>query len=457
MDRKLFKREYAKIREDIFHFCKTIKFYPTENQQADLLRAVMRGESRIACRSGQGPGKTTVSVVVGLWRLLRFTNGRLIVTAPTMRQCKEVWLGEVETVLGRAPRWVSRLFKVTNTAISVAGRKPKIWGCLTITATKSTNAQGQHRQHMDVIMEEASGISREMIQQFKGTLTNPNSLLLLIGNPNTRDCEFFDCFYGPDQESWCKLHWNAEETPESAWYTRKTSEDLAREFGRDSDIYRVRVLGEFPQSSPECIMSDVDVQACMDRSLFMECVKASNLKRFGMDFARFGGDECVVYQRSGNAIIDWKAQARIEPEHIVQAGFKMQADSLWRDTDCTYVADAHGMGQGVLNTFHKAGKNVVEFYNHSSASSAHYADRITEAWFRLAKKVKAREVCLPKDNLLKVQLSTRKYALDNKGKIKIEKKDVYKERMGQMSPDRADALVLAFYDGGGTTAKVARG
>ena len=47
------------------------------------------------------------------------------------------------------------------------------------------------------------------------------------------------------------------------------------------------------------------------------------------------------------------------------------------------------------------------------------------------------------------ELTTPRYEIvDSSGKIKIEKKDEVRERLGR-SPDIADALLLAFYDGTG--------
>ena len=46
------------------------------------------------------------------------------------------------------------------------------------------------------------------------------------------------------------------------------------------------------------------------------------------------------------------------------------------------------------------------------------------------------------------ELSGRQYDYDSKGRRKIEPKDVYKKRCGK-SPDRADALLLAYFSGEG--------
>ena len=123
----------------------------------------------------------------------------------------------------------------------------------------------------------------------------------------------------------------------------------------------------------------------------------------------------------------------------------MQADAGWRDNDTWFVADAGGMGQGVMANFHDAGKQVVEFHNGGKPTDPAYANKITQAWFHFARIARARKMYIPRDNRLIEQLGTRQYFTDNKGKLILEKKDDYMKR-GHDSPDRADGIVLCYWD-----------
>jgi hypothetical protein len=51
---------------------------------------------------------------------------------------------------------------------------------------------------------------------------------------------------------------------------------------------------------------------------------------------------------------------------------------------------------------------------------------------------------LLRDDELFAQFSTRKFWLTKDGKIELESKDDFKKREGE-SPDRADAVAMAFY------------
>lgn len=448
---------YAAISDDIFKFCRALNFAPTW-QQAEVLELVQRGYKRIAVRSGQGPGKTTISVIVGLWRTFRHKDALTIVTAPTMRQAKR-WISECRRILEKADASIKNFIEVTKSAVRFAGRDN--WGIDLVTATKPENAQGIHEDNLTVIVEEASGVSGDIIEQFEGTLTNENSLLMLIGNPNTRSCAFFDCFHR-FRRKWATLRLSTIDSsrilvnrngrdepmvsPENILY-------LAEKYGEDSDVFRVRVLGDFPLQDPNTIISMELLEAATETDLNY-CLRLPRApgeppaKQFGLDFARFGSDESVIFRRSGNAIINDEYYSKREPDTIVARAFRLQSDAHWKDEDCIYVPDAGGMGQGIMHIFRNARKKVLEFHNNGRSTKQDYDNRITEAWFHFADLVKQGKAHIPNNPRLLGQLATRQYNLTKKGKLIVESKDEYKKRdlTEDGSPDRADACVLAFYD-----------
>lgn len=447
-----FQGTYELVSQDIYKFCDALRFTPNDHQKK-LFNAVMRAEYgqgplQIAVKSGQGTGKTTASVIVALWRAIRNVNALVILTAPTMRQCNEVWLAECRRVLDAADPFWKKLIVVTNTKVEIAGVRD--WGVKTVTATKEENAQGFHEKNMTIICEEASGISRGIVEQFKGTASNPNCLFLMIGNPNTRDCAFFDCFNSL-RRYWATLTFNAEHTPKSAWFDPIRNTQLAEEFGRDSDVYRIRVLGEFPHADPNCVISSEDLEKCTDKALLLPCVKQVRAyttlmaRQFGIDLARYGTDESTIFRRSGNAIVGWEKYAHTDPARVVERAFRMQVEAGWTDKNTWYVADAGGMGQGVMHKFHDAGKQIVEFHSNGKAIDRQYDNKMSEAWFSFARLARKQECYIPNDNLLIQQLSSRQYFTTKKGKLILESKDDYMKR-GHESPDRADGCMLAFWD-----------
>ena len=366
-----------------------------------------------------------------------------------MEQCKENFLKECRRLHGMSDPFLQQFFEVTKTRVFF-GRGYPDWGVKLKASTVPENAQGKHDPHMTIIMDEASGVPRDIIEQYEGTTTNKDFLFLMIGNPNTRDCGFFDCFT-TFRHKWHCITLNAEQSP---IVSDENIEYVAEKYGRDSDVYRVRVLGEFPLMDPNCVMSSEDLEFCATHVDKLRAAliptRRGNLyevaKQFGTDFARYGDDENVLYRRSGLALVEERIMRKVDPSMLVAAAFQLQRKAHWSDQQTWFVADAGGMGQGVMHLFHNAKKQVFEFHNNGRAHDSRiYDNRITEAWFRMADHVKTRSAYIPNDSRLIQQLSTRMYHMTKNGKLIIEPKDDYKKR-GFHSPDRADAAVMAFYD-----------
>lgn len=459
-------RLYERIRGNIFELAAECQFSPTP-QQADLMRAYYDDQRspeplrRYATKSGQGTGKTTVSTLFGLDRALLDVGAMVVVTAPTMRQCTDVWIAELRRLLSKANPILRRFIEVFNTSVVIGGIRD--WGIRCVTATRPENMQGYHQKYLTFILEEASGIDRPIWQQIKGTVSNENSCIFAIGNPNSQQCEFFDCF-NKNRHLWITNTFNSEQSP---LVDKRNIELLAEEYGRDSDVYRVRVLGEFPHSDPHSIMTLDDLEACtkVDMRTAIADPRGKSLyngthgRQIGIDLARFGSDESVVVARSGLAVVRKDHFSKREPLDVIEHAFRIQADMQWRDQDVIYVVDAGGMGQGVMSHFYRAGKRVHEFHTQGTAGNPAYADKMSQAWFELGKLVRERVVRLPNDPRLISQLSTRQYVCNRSdGKLKVESKDDYlkREPMGEetSSPDRADATVMAFFRGSTAGAKM---
>lgn len=440
-----FIRFYNRVRNDIFSFAKALNFEPTE-QQIPLLAAAQALAyyglpTHVACKSGQGPGKTAVSVIIGLWRAFRNVGALTVVTAPTMRQAKEVWLAEARSRIMQGHSEIRKFFEVRATEIEICGVHD--WGVKLASASKPENMQGWHNKHLSFIVDEASGVARNIIETIMGTLTNVDKLFLQIGNPNTRDSSFFDAF-NRDRSKWHTITLNAEDSPIVDKQNLLRLEEL---YGRESDVYRVRVLGEFPNQDPNTVMNSDDLEACAANNM-IDRLKAGRGKQFGIDLARFGDDASVVYRRSGLAIVENKIIYKAEPDKILASAFEMQRQARWRNEECLYVVDAGGIGQGVMPFLYNSHRRVHEFhFGGSPGDGAVYHDKVSEAFFGMGERVKRRELYIPNDPQLISELSNRQYALTAKGKIKVESKDEYRKRIQDGSPDRADAAIMSFYEG----------
>ena len=462
----------------IYRYAEALGFVPN-HQQRELMVAYDEavnygGEPRIACRAGKGPGKTKITSVIFTHWSLTHPDSQLIVTAPTFRQCKSVWLAEAKSTIysSAADSRVGDLFNFTGKGYGILGAKPEEWGCQLITAVTKEAFQGLHNLYIAFLEEEASGVKPDISNAIKETLSNAKGtwLHVRIGNPNTRICAFFDSFH-KEKSKWNCLHWNTEETEETAYFSRRRNEEIAEEFGKNSDIYRISVLGEFPNIDPNCLIAEEDLDACytpIARTNAMY-VNPDRKKQIGMDLARYGGDECVDVARDGGMMLDFWAE-KTDPNNAIDKAVFLQTMLGWDNSEVTFVVDTSGMGEvavGAIGDKRRMGKQVHEFYSQNRAhDSSKYHDKISEAWCEFAKLVRKQWVYLGEhiDKKLRDQLTTRRYIVTPKGQIKIESKDDYAKNNADAengsigkSPDRADGVVMAFYDHASTSLRIAVG
>lgn len=445
------KEMYAAIRANIFELCYWTGFNPTP-QQGKLLAAVQRRDPRIACKSGQGPGKTTCSVIIGWWWTLQDVDVRTLVTAPSMDQARGVWLAEARERLKNAHPHLQKFIDVTRSHVYFGGREN--WLCYLRTASRDTAFQGQHNKRLNAIIEEAAGMEDAIVEAVKGTVSNVKSAytpdaepgsILMIGNPNRPEGQFYDCF-NRNRHKWSRLTFNAEESP---IVNQENVRDLAEEFGRNSDVYRVRVLGEFPQMASRGVINPNDLEACINTDVDHAMASGGFKRQFGIDIARQGGDETVAYRRIGNAVFKvgiWVRQPDFEPAHAIRHCFRRQTELRWKNDTVVYCFDAGGMGQGCLHLFHDHDRDVFEFHTQKRAlRPKEFNDMLTEAWFQTAKLIHDRKLLVPDDPVLFQQLTDRRYDFVKKGQIVVESKKDYMKRTKKPSPDRADAFVMCVY------------
>ena len=453
-----FERLLADCRTNIHRFVREIlRVKPTE-QQDKLFELVQyetfapveqRKEGKgIFVASGQGTGKTLGTGCVAAFRTVQERGSLTLATAPTQRQVEDQWISEFERTIANShpefrPKW-----RIDKKKVTFAGMNK--WGIITATSNRPENVAGYHQNNMTVIVDEAAGIERPIWQTLKGTLTQAHNLLLAIGNPRTRDTEFFDAFH-KDIRLYHTLNWNAEESPN---VNRAHIKKMEEEYGRDSDVFRVRVLGLFPNEDPNVVIRFEDLlHACRETKFIYHFQKQhpqeeSVVRQFGIDLARFGSDESVIVARIGMAEVGKKYFSKCEPADVIAYAFDWQRQLGWEDDRTWFCVDAGGMGQGVMTLFRDSGKQWFEFHSQGKPFEPNtFKDGITEAYFNLRMLTRQRCLHLKEDQQTFSQLVNRQYRYDQ-GLFRLESKDEYLVRVGTeeyTSPDRADATALAFY------------
>jgi phage terminase large subunit len=402
----------------------------------------LANHKRVAIRAGHGVGKTALEAWAVLWFLSTRPFPKVPCTAPTRQQLTDVLWAEIDKWRSQSP--LKAYFDWTRTRVSLIGQESR-WFAVARTANRPENMAGFHEDHLLFVIDEASGVDDRIYETIFGALTGADNKLLLCGNPTRTSGVFYEAFHR-DREHYFTMRVSALDSPRT---DKATAEYLAKKYNPDSDVYRVRVLGEFPRAEPDTF---IPLELC-EAAVRRECeISETDELHIGVDVARFGDDETVIAARVGNKLVGlWPYTKQ---DTMVTAGYVIRhardAMMQYNRTEAVIKIDDDGVGGGVTDRVNERVREeglpfrIVPCHNGGKANDdEHYENWGTEAWAQFRDLLQEGAPVLPDDDKLMAQLSTRKYRMTSKSRIALERKDDMKKR-GLPSPDRADAVVLAF-------------
>lgn len=454
-------------------FCKEVLDFEPDDWQVQTLND-LKHNNKVAVKSGQGVGKTGIEACALLWFLTCYPDARVVATAPTKQQLNDVLWSEVSKWLGKSPL-LSMLLKWTKTYIYMTGYE-KRWFAVARTATKPENMQGFHEDNMLFIVDEASGVSNPIMEAILGTLSGDNNKLLLCGNPTKTSGVFYDAF--TVDRSVYKCH-----TVSSRNSPRTNKENIAamdRKYGRESNVVRVRVDGEFPLQEDDVFIPISWLEGSVATDLSKDTALAlgkyrnekgellpqdtSKITRIdiGCDVARFGSDKTCIGYRINEQVFVYKkynGQDTTWTANNVANLFKeLKAKYKYNDPIAVKIDDG-GVGGGVVDQLKAYKRAEPELFSNMEVLPVHFGQPIKHKYYAdsttymmgIVKdlispfdddgKEHRAELILPNDNDLIGQLSCRKYFFTSNGKQKVESKEEMKKR-GLASPDEADCILL---------------
>ena len=221
-------------------------------------------------------------------------------------------------------------------------------------------------------------------------------------------------------------------------------EDMAAQYGRESNEFRVRVLGEFPDASNmQFIGRGLVDQAIACWNTLVEIPKLYNFNPiiFGVDVARYGDDSSVIYMRQG-----LYSKLLFIEKNIDTHSLAKKVGSLANDYDADSICvDVGGVGAGVYDYLFNHGYPAVDVNFGSVAEDIEqYNLRRSEIWGLMREWLRHGGAIEDNEALIE-ELVAPEYGFTSKCQITLEAKDSIKKRTGG-SPDMADALALTFGD-----------
>lgn len=456
---EFFRKKIPEYRKNPVLFAEeVVKFEPDEWQKDSLMD--LAENPKVAIKSGQGVGKTSFEAVALLWFLCCHPYPRIVATAPTKQQLHDVLWSEISKWMSRSPL-LSKILKWTKTYIYMVGNE-KRWFAVARTATKPENMQGFHEDNMLFIVDEASGVADPIMEAILGTLSGENNKLLMCGNPTKTSGTFYDAFH-VDRAMYKIRTVSSADSPRT---NKQNIESLIRKYGRESNVVLVRVFGEFPRQEDDVFIMLSAIEQCGSKLYELPEDKGMPYLIFGVDVARFGDDETVIYRNAKGKlklVASRRGQDLMATVGDIVAQYRKTINEFPEYAGRIFVnIDDTGLGGGVtdrlkevkreqklhrlavipinaaekIDTDTKEGKDAAEYYNNLT----------THMWAVLRDLLENKQIEIEEDADTFAQLSIRKYFMASNGKLELESKKEMKKR-GVSSPDRADAAALSTYLG----------
>ena len=286
---------------------------------------------------------------------------------------------------------------------------------------------------------EAQAISRQSINVLRPTIRKDGSVIWWDFNPRYEtDPVYIDYIVNDDPHA--KVLWLSWK--DNKWFTTALQQELESDYLKNEKEARHIWEGELRDVGEQYVCPS----ALVDTAIRNNVQDTSPDIVVGADIAHQGGDEIIFYRRMGKKVVDQyvsRFQSTIKTTRELKRFMIDRSTVLNIDNGHVGAAVADNMIEDkyIVNRINFGGKPY---------DIDHYEDVATEMYFNLRDLLE--NIDIPNDEELRNQLVQRKYNYIT-GKrgyevMKIESKDSYKEHAMNInsSPDRADALVLAFYD-----------
>lgn len=468
---------FTKYQNDPVSFVQEALDETLWSKQKEILESV-RDNKRTAVPACHAPGKSHIAARAVAWWVSSFPPGtaQVVTTAPNYRQVRTILWSHIQRVWDRH----GLPGEVFTTEWRI-GREIAAYG---FSGQQHDEAvvQGIHAPHLLIVVDEAAGISPLIGTALEALMTGGHTRMLVLGNPPTdnegswfeRSCNSpnynlvpisaYDTpnFTGEDS-GMCKScpstvlpHEVKTHLVDKEWV-----DEVNREFGSDSSFVEARVLAKFPRA----VNNKTIPLSWIEQSEENELASEGPIK-LGVDIASGGGDEFVIAKADGQiGSIIHRSSGSANANALDVAGVILQAildaqeihDQRGYSDRVRVKIDSIGVGWGIVSTLegwrkekrHNAqiiGVNVAE----RAKDTIRFSSQRGELWWTGRQMLQPdndgnQQIRLDIDQKAQAQLSAPTYSTDSSGRIGIEAKKSMKSR-NVGSPDRAEALLLAFYE-----------
>jgi len=388
--------------------------------------------------SGVGTGKGALAAVLVMWFLSVFPYPKCVAVSPSARQLRDNLWSELSKWHQKSK--IKEWFVWQSDKFFLKECNGQQWFISARTANPRNSADEQaetlagiHEDFVLIVGDEATGVPDPVFRPLEATLTRKCNLCLLTFNPTKGKGFAYDTQYR-ERGQWVTYRWNAED---SELVTRESIDRLARKYGRDSNSFRIRVLGLPPLSGENELIPWDWIEEAVDRDV--EPFPDDKLV-YSLDVGA-GGDDTVLLKKLGPKVIGIEARGYNESTKIVDWVVR----EILSGEPAMFLGDSIGWGWGVIGEVERRIKHLdTQVVQVNVSEKAYNEDRFRrqrdELWWALREEFERGNISIPDDPILKGDLNAPHYD-DSTGIIIVESKEKMKAR-GIDSPNRADALMM---------------
>lgn len=482
-----FQNQYRNDRiafvHDCFDWSKTVSVkFPDGQRPApyqDDIVSLVDTHNRVAVRACHGSGKSAV----GSWLIHHFAltmdgeDWKCPTTASVWRQLMKYLWPEVHKWM-RLIKWdyIGREPYDRNRELMQLNLKLNTGEAMALASDQPESLEGCHADNLLFLFDEAKVVPDPTWDAIEGAFsTNGIIKVFAMSTPGSPSGRFYQIHKRePGYEDWYVRHVTIDEAIRAGRVSQEWVDQRARQWGRDSSIFKNRVLGEFASDDDTGVIPLEWVEQAVEN--WRELVEASEFStpevlsgvetltneqleqifgkftRSAWDVARSGGDSVVHAIGYGPDAI---GRLDYYPNSIDSMKTAGRVVSFMRDRQGTAIMDVGGLGAVVFDRVREQDINIIAFNSSNKTEATDISGELkffntrAEAWWKMRERLDPSgkfKTYLPPDKILIGDLTSPSWTLTSNGRILVDSKEDIRKRLGR-SPDAGDATVMRFYLG----------
>jgi hypothetical protein len=399
----------------------------------------------IVTHNCKGPGKTCLLAWL-IWNfLLTRPHAKIAATSITgdnLRDCLWAELAKWQQkseLLKELFTWQSkRIF--ANDHPDTHWASARTWSRDADPEQQADTLAGLHADYMLFVLDESGGMPEAVMAAAEAAMASGiETHIVQAGNPTQLSGPLYRASER-DRKLW--RVWEITGHPDDPKRTPRMPVAWAREmmeaYGVEHPWVLVNVFGRFPPHSWDALIGPSDISAAERRSYRDHDIERE-AKILGVDVARFGDDQSVVFPRQG--LVAFTPGLYRNIDGFTGAAIVNRKIEDW-GADAAFIDDTGGFGATWIDPLRKLGQSPLPVHFSAKANDKRYFNKRAEMYWLACQWIKDGGQLPGECPELGQALTQMTYTFRGDA-ILIEDKVQLKARLG-MSPDVADAFALTF-------------